>query len=776
MSPSSIPFKKLLGLAAIISSVLLLYLLCVIITGIPVGDGAARAAGDTTYAAPNNAPASIRSAPLAQTGQVTTDLSISQTLVAPGPFYPGQEVFYQLLVENLGTSVATSVTVTDVLPSQVVSTTVFTFGGSVTITQVQEGPEFVWQIASLESGQQLILFLRGIVDPTLSGSATLTNTAEIAGAGDLNPLNNQSQVTIDVVVPVLQFASMERQIQEDSPSIVISIIGTNAISESLPPSPYTDIFVDYTTVEGSATLTPPPGDFVAISATAKITQGLRSATLEIPINDDAIAEGTESFTVELSNPRGAELGVPNVLQIVIDDDESAGVRITPAELSATEDGFAAQYSIELRSKPNNNVTIQIQPDEQTVTSVSGVTFTPENWDQPQMIQVTAVDDDVSEDAHQGFIQHSANSADQVYNGVIVADVVVNIADNDGARIIPSTASLSLIEGGAPGEYELTLGSEPRNPVTVTVVVDDQLLVVPPALYFNAITWSVPQTVTVTAKDDIVMEEVHVGAIVHKVSSLDPVYHNIFAPGVTANIGDNDYSGILLSAQSIEITEGAPAGSESTYSVVLVSQPIQPVTVFVGASENLTATPTQLVFTPGNWAVAQPVAVQAADDNVVGGEWGGEIQHQTTSLDRYYNGLSSAIIQVNVLDNDQAALALDGSFPLQVVEEGAPTTYGISLQSQPTSTVTLAFIVDPNQLAVQPSVMAFEPDEWDVVRQVTVRAVDDGIAEGTHTAQLGFSVHSDDVYYDNLIVDPVSVQISDAVGGAGTSIFLPITRQ
>lgn len=766
--------KRTLGLGAIVGSVLLLGTLCLLIAEMPSVEGAPAETRSVVGAARLASPELTGAAPISQTMPVTVDMSINQTFVAPGPFYPGQDVYYQLFVENVGSSVATSVTVTDVLPSEILSTTVLTYGDSVDIERVSDGPTFVWEIESLEAGQQVVIYIRGSVDSTLTSSRTITNVAQVAVEGDVNLANNQASVAEDIKVPVLQFATAERQIQEDSSFIEISIVGTNTITDTLPPNPYADIFVNYATVTGTATLEPPPADFTPVTGTAIITKGLRSSIVRIPINDDLIAEGTEFFSLELSDPTGAALGTPNVIQITIDDDESAGVRITPAELNVSEDGATAQYEISLRTQPTENVTVQIQPDEETTTSVSGVTFTPANWDQPQMIQVTAVDDNISEDAHQGFIQHSANSDDSLYEEVAVSDVVVNIEDNDGARIIVSTASLGLIEGEESAEYELSLGSEPLEPVTVTIVPDDQLLAAPTALYFSAINWSIPQTVTVTAKDDIVREEVHIGTIKHQVSSLDPVYNNIFAQGVTANIGDNDYSGILLSTQSIEIVEGEPAGSNSTYSVVLVSQPVEPVTVFMSASENLTVTPEQLTFTALDWAIEQPVSVQAQDDNVVVGGWVGEIRHHTSSTDRYYDNLNSTVIQVYVLENDQAALTLDGSFPLQVAEGGASASYGIALQSQPTSTVTLAFVPGP-QLTVEPSVLAFQPEAWNVMQHVAVRAVNDGIFEGGHTAQLGYSVRSDDPYYDNLAVEPVTVNIEDG-DTANAWIFLPIARQ
>ena len=65
-----------------------------------------------------------------------------------------------------------------------------------------------------------------------------------------------------------------------------------------------------------------------------------------------------------------------------------------------------------------------------MVSPSTLTFTPQNWDVPQTVMVSAVNDSVVEGMDTAVITHSAVSADAGYNGISVADVTVSIGDDD----------------------------------------------------------------------------------------------------------------------------------------------------------------------------------------------------------------------------------------------------------------------------------------------------------------------------------------------------------
>ena len=63
----------------------------------------------------------------------------------------------------------------------------------------------------------------------------------------------------------------------------------------------------------------------------------------------------------------------------------------------------------------------------------------------------------------------------------------------------------------------------------------------------------------------------------------------------------------------------------------------------------------MVFTPGNWNMAQSVAVTAVDDAVAEGAHVETITHAAASSDGNYNGISVASVTVNSRTTTRRAL-------------------------------------------------------------------------------------------------------------------------
>ena len=81
---------------------------------------------------------------------------------------------------------------------------------------------------------------------------------------------------------------------------------------------------------------------------------------------------------------------------------------------------------------------------------------------------------------------------------------------------------------------------------------------------------------------------------------------------TVTITDNDTVGVRVDPTELTVTEEDPGSG--MYTVVLESQPTDTVTVTVGgtADTDVTAEPSSLTFTPGNWSAAQTVTLTARD--------------------------------------------------------------------------------------------------------------------------------------------------------------------
>src|SRR5207244_978425 len=88
-----------------------------------------------------------------------------------------------------------------------------------------------------------------------------------------------------------------------------------AFTVSLSSKSAFPVTIQYSTTNGSALA---GGDYQAVSGT--ITPGETSRTIIVKTLDDAIYEGNETFTVNLSNPVGATIADSQGVATVIDND------------------------------------------------------------------------------------------------------------------------------------------------------------------------------------------------------------------------------------------------------------------------------------------------------------------------------------------------------------------------------------------------------------------------------------------------------------------------
>lgn len=136
---------------------------------------------------------------------------------------------------------------------------------------------------------------------------------------------------------------------------------------------------------------------------------------------DDLAEGTRIYNIQHSVMQGARPddggaydGIPvlGVVATVIDDD-TAGVLVvqTGGNTVVAEGGATDTYSVVLTKAPAGEVHIAISvPDGQVETDKSVLIFTPENWNKPQVVTVTAVNDEVVEGTHFSRIRHDITSS------------------------------------------------------------------------------------------------------------------------------------------------------------------------------------------------------------------------------------------------------------------------------------------------------------------------------------------------------------------------------
>ena len=160
--------------------------------------------------------------------------------------------------------------------------------------------------------------------------------------------NAATSVTIDsnrtmtaVYVNFVQFSLPQFDVFEDlvmsGGSAMVTV--TRSGNTSAPAS------VDYATSDGSATQ---KGDYTLAAGTLNFAAGESSKTFPILIIDDVYQEGTEGFSVTLSNPLGTTLGVRSVTTVrIFDNDLSTGTN--PLD-NANAQFFVRQHYLDFFSR------------------------------------------------------------------------------------------------------------------------------------------------------------------------------------------------------------------------------------------------------------------------------------------------------------------------------------------------------------------------------------------------------------------------------------------
>lgn len=119
---------------------------------------------------------------------------------------------------------------------------------------------------------------------------------------------------------------------------------------------------------------------------------------------------------------------PTYAQVV---PEPPGFRMTQSDdgTAVVEGGATDTYQIVLTAAPTANVVVTVTPDSQLQVDQTALTFTPANWNTPQTVTVTAIDDGVREGPHRGRIMHTVASADPRYHQMYLATLDVQIDEN-----------------------------------------------------------------------------------------------------------------------------------------------------------------------------------------------------------------------------------------------------------------------------------------------------------------------------------------------------------
>lgn len=220
-----------------------------------------------------------------------------------------------------------------------------------------------------------------------------------------------------------------------------------------------------------------------------------------------------------------------------------GVTVSSLTASVSETGTTATFSIVLDTQPTADVTLSLSSsavDEGTIDTTS-MTFTPSNWNTPQVVTITGIDDFI-DDGNVNFtvITSATSSLDSSYNLLTVDNVSVTNVDNDTAGLIVSSISGHTTELGGTATFTVALSAEPTHAVTVSLQSSDTTegTISVSSLNFDNTNWTVPQQITVTGVRDWVEDgNVSYQVIFSDIASTDTAFDTASHSAVSV-VNDN----------------------------------------------------------------------------------------------------------------------------------------------------------------------------------------------------------------------------------------------
>ena len=406
------------------------------------------------------------------------------------------------------------------------------------------------------------------------------------------------------------------------------------------------------------------------------------------------------------------------------------VSVEENKIELTE-GDDQMYMVSLATQPKSDVTVTIathtddddSADDVTAfltLSTNSRTFTPSNWDVPQDVKITAVDNDDENsnfENHEVTLTHTAASADTDYEGE-AKDVMVDITDNDveGAQVTLSSSEVTVVEGNTDGtKYDVRLVAKPKANVTVSITWgdDDDVMVTPSELIFTTENWNDPQDVTVTAPDNDVDAADGSVTLTHKATGGGYDAASFNNDEVAVIITDDDEAGVtVIGLAGREIREGGSI----MYSVKLDSEPSNGVSILVTAGTyNATFN-----FSATNWGTAQSGTITVPDDNE---QTASRSQPVSFAVAGYVDGTGSAVEQseLSFQIKDKSAAEVIISHTALEIAGGASGQYNVSLTQAPAAGETVTVTVESTALTIDfaPAKVELTDANWEGGESVTL---------------------------------------------------------
>ena len=191
----------------------------------------------------------------------------------------------------------------------------------------------------------------------------------------------------------------------------------------------------------------------------------------------AAGERTTAITHIISGGGYRGVAIPD-MPVTVGDDDVRQIVVSQASREVAEAGGKAAYTLALTSPPDDSGPVTVSLDTSggaIAVSPARVRFTTSNWDVPQPVTVTGVDDDIDnpDNRRRASISHTASGGG--YGEVAVDGVAVTVLDDDTFGVTISETRLYVAAYRGEKTYTVRLNSRPTHDVTLEIVNGDRNL-------------------------------------------------------------------------------------------------------------------------------------------------------------------------------------------------------------------------------------------------------------------------------------------------------------
>jgi hypothetical protein len=293
-------------------------------------------------------------------------------------------------------------------------------------------------------------------------------------------------------VQITEVDNDSQALQSDLTTLTVAEGQTATFRVRLGVQPTSNTLVTVSRIAGDTSLTVSAGTTLTFTPSNWATY----QTVTLAAGEDSDAEnGTATIRCAATGWTGVQVTATE------QDNDSQTLRTTLTAVSVTEGGTAT-FGVKLSVKPSTSVAVTVAKSagdsDLVVTGGTALTFTSLNWDQYQLVTVSAAQDADMADGSATLTVSAPGWASQT--------VAVTESDDDTNFILTSAPQVSVPEGGT-ASVGVKLGRQPQSTVAVAVSLQvggdvNLLLSGPITLNFTQSNWATYQPVTVAATEDI----------------------------------------------------------------------------------------------------------------------------------------------------------------------------------------------------------------------------------------------------------------------------------